>query len=100
MSTYRVTIFGRDYEAMADLVRRYHVNVFAATAQKHGDEGYSVDAFVDEKQIEELERQQYRVELLEDHHRDDEARFADVGEGNRYETPPPEDDGSGDAGNE
>ncbi len=85
----RVTIFGRDYEAMADLVRRHRVSVFGGTVQDLGEKGYSVDAFADEEQIEELKRHHYRVKRLEDYHRGDKARFADVGKGNRYEEPPP-----------
>ncbi len=82
--SYRVTIFGPDYDAMADLVRRYRIAVFGNTVRDLGENGYSVDAFVDEEQIRQLENDRYGVERLEDFHARDAERFADVGEGNRY----------------
>lgn len=86
--SYRVTIYGPDYDAMADLVRRHHVGVFGNTARRLGDEGYAVDAFLTEDQIEALEGESYRIERIEDFHARDTERYADVGKGNRYAAPP------------
>ena len=48
---HRVTIYGLDYDAMADLVRKYQIAVFGNTAKTLGDKGYSVDAFLEEEQL-------------------------------------------------
>jgi hypothetical protein len=83
---HRVTIYGRDYDAMADLVRKYQIAVFGNTAKSLGDKGYSVDAFLEENQIKQLEADgdRYRIDPIEDFHARDAERFADVGQGDRY----------------
>jgi hypothetical protein len=55
MPRYRVTIFGRDYDAMADLVRKDKVDVLRQTVRQLDEGGYSVDAIVDDAQIRALE---------------------------------------------
>jgi hypothetical protein len=55
MTRYRVTIFGRDYDAMADLVRKDRIDVLRQTVRQLDEGGYSVDAIVDDAQIRALE---------------------------------------------
>jgi hypothetical protein len=83
-----VTICGRDYDAMADLVRKHGVAVFGATAKPLGDGQYCVDAYLDEEQMEDLRGRGYRLERHEDVHEQGRRRLADVGEGDRYEPGP------------
>jgi carboxypeptidase T len=85
MPRYLVTIFGRDYDAMADLVREYKIGVLRQTARQLDEEsGYSVDALVDSQQIQTLEAAGYRVEVREDIDKIGGARQAEVGKGDRY----------------
>ncbi len=94
---HRVTIYGRDYDAMADLVRKYQIAVFGNTAKTLGEEGYSVDAFLEEEQIERLEAEdRYRIDRIEDFHARDAERFADVGQGDRFRLAEPAADAPGD----
>lgn len=85
MATYRVTIYGRDYDAMADLVREHDVDVFGASAKSLDEGGYCVDAYLDDDQIEHLSSRGYRIQRHENVHERDEQRRADIGEGDRYE---------------
>ena len=62
----RVTIEGRDREAMTDLVRRHAVDVVRTTTQQKGDGGYAVDAVLPRDRVDELTAAGYRVEVLED----------------------------------
>lgn len=85
VARYRVTIFGKDYDAMANLVRVHHIDVFRHTVQRlHKEGGYRVDAFLDEEQIRALEVKGYRIERREDLERVAKLRMAEVGRGNRY----------------
>jgi hypothetical protein len=85
MSRYRVTIFGEDYDAMADLVREHRIEVLRQTARQLDEEsGYGVDALVDSHQIQTLEAKGYRVEVHEDIDEIGKARQAEVGKGDRY----------------
>lgn len=94
---HRVTIYGLDYDAMADLVRKYQIAVFGNTAKTLGDEGYSVDAFLEEEQIKRLEAEgRYRIDRIEDFHARDAERFADVGQGDRFLLTEPAADAPGD----
>ena len=44
MPRYHVKITGKDYEAMADLVRQYKVTVARHTVERPKKGGYTVDA--------------------------------------------------------
>lgn len=66
MPRYRVTIVGRDYDAMADLVRRHRIAVVRQTAKALREGGYSVQAFVEPDQLQALEAAGYRVDRHED----------------------------------
>jgi hypothetical protein len=66
MPRYRVTIAGKHYDAMADLVRKHRLNIAGHTAKKAGRGRYVVDAFADSNQIERLRTEGYRVDVRED----------------------------------
>jgi hypothetical protein len=95
MSRYRVTIFGRDYDAMADLVRKHKVDVLQQTVRRLDEGGYSVDAIVDDVQmraletrsveIEGLETTGYTIERHEDVNEAGKARQEEVSKGDDYE---------------
>lgn len=84
MSHYLVTITGSDYDAMADLVRKHHVNVLRETAKRLEDKGFRVDAVVDDERLRELETKDYEVEIREDIDEVGRLRQAEIGVGNRY----------------
>lgn len=85
MPTYRVTIFGKDYDAMADIVRRHGIFVFRQTVGAlEGVQGYMVDAMANADQIASLEASGYRVERHEDLEEVGKARQSEVGRGDRY----------------
>src|SRR5258708_39120690 len=65
MARYHAKITGKDYAAMADLVRKYKVLVARHSVEKVAD-GYRVDAHPDDEQIRALESKGYIVERLED----------------------------------
>ncbi len=65
MPRYRVTIAGKTYDAMADLVRKYKLHIAGHTGKKAGS-GYVVDAFADSDQIETLRVEGYGVDVRED----------------------------------
>ncbi len=90
MPRYRVTIFGRDYDAMADLVREYEVDVLRQTVRELDDDGYSVDAIVDDAKIRTLETREYAVERHEDVDEVGRARQEEVSRGDDYEQPTPQ----------
>ncbi len=65
MPRYRVTISGKTYDAMADLVRKHKLHIAGHTGKKAGS-GYVVDAFADSDQIETLRSEGYGVDVRED----------------------------------
>jgi hypothetical protein len=95
MSRYRVTIFGRDYDAMADLVRKHKVDVLQQTVRRLDEGGYSVDAIVDDVQMHALETRSveteglettgYTIERHEDVNEAGKARQEEVSKGDDYE---------------
>lgn len=85
MSRLLITIFGKSYDAMADLVRKHKIEVLRQTTKRLYDEGgYKVDALVDSEQIQTLKTNNYKVEIIEDIEETGRARQADIGKGNRY----------------
>jgi len=84
MPRYRVTITGRGYDAMADLVRKHEVSVLHTTARHHGRKRYTVQAIVDEEAIPVLEKAGYAVECHEDVDEVGRQRQQEVSQGNRY----------------
>jgi hypothetical protein len=95
MPRYRVTIVGRDYDAMADLVRKDKIDVLQHTVRHLDEGGYSVDAIVDDAQIRSLETRaveteageaaEYTIERHEDVDEAGKARQEEVGKGDDYE---------------
>ena len=84
MPRYWTTITGDSYEAMLDLVRKYHVDVLDH-GQNAGPEGrYSVEAFMESKQIESLKALGYKIEEHGDIDEIAKRRQAEVGVGDRY----------------
>src|SRR5438876_407178 len=65
MPRYHVKITGQDYDAMADLVRQYRINVNTHTVEKVAG-GYRVDAHANAVQLRRLETAGYSVERYED----------------------------------
>lgn len=76
--TLRVTIDGKDREAMADLVRRFEVDVVRTTVRQRAGKGYRVDALLEPERVEELKGAGYAVDVLEDVDKVAEARRADI----------------------
>lgn len=77
MPRYRVTVTGKTYDAMADLVRRHRLNIAGNTGKKAGRR-YVVDAFADSEQIEALKSDGYDVDVHEDVHEAGTRRQAEV----------------------
>ena len=91
MSRYLVTIYGKDHRAMADLVREHGIGVLRQTVRQLDEEGrYSVDALVEEQQIQALEASGYGIEVREDIEQAGKARLAEVGRGDRYKLAGPD----------
>ena len=78
MPRYRVTVAGKNYDAMADLVRKHKLNIAGHTAKKAGRGRYVVDAFADSAQIETLKSAGYRVDVHEDVQEAGASRQAEV----------------------
>ena len=100
MPRYRVTIFGRDYDAMADLVRKHKIDVLQQTVRHLDEGGYSVDAIVDDVQMraletsapepgavetEALQTNEYTIERHEDVNEAGKARQEEVSKRDDYE---------------
>ncbi len=66
MPRYHVKITGKDYEAMADLVRKYKVTVARHTVERPKKGGYTVDAHATGSQIRQLTAAGYTVTQRED----------------------------------
>src|SRR5262245_60512155 len=66
MPRYRVTIVGRGYDAMADLVRRHGIAVVRQTARPLRGGRYRVQAFVSPDELKTLRKAGYDVDRHED----------------------------------
>src|SRR5262245_66474822 len=66
MARYRVTIVGRGYDAMADLVRRHRIAVVRQTARPLRAGRYRVQAFVTPEELRALRKAGYEVDRHED----------------------------------
>jgi hypothetical protein len=89
MPRYRITITGRDREAMLDLVRKHQIQVFDHGIRHTEAEGYSVDALAEPADIQKLENAGYEVRRHEDVDEQGRARQREVGRGDRYKQSPP-----------
>ncbi|HWQ47740.1 MAG TPA: hypothetical protein VN414_02115 [Methanosarcina sp.] len=84
MTRYRVTISGPTSEAMADLVRKYKIDILGSTVRHSKDTGHAVDAIAQPNEIEMLEAAGYKIQRHEDVDEVGKARQKEVGMGNRY----------------
>ncbi len=84
MTRYRVTISGPTSEAMADLVRKYKIDILGSTVRHSKDTGHTVDAIAQPDEIEMLEAAGYKIQRHEDVDEVGKARQKEVGMGNRY----------------
>lgn len=66
MKRHRVTVFGKDFDAMADLVRKYHISLTSHDAKRVSKGGYRVDANIVEADVEKLITAGYKIERHED----------------------------------
>jgi carboxypeptidase T len=84
MTRYRITINGSNRAAMADLIRKYEIEVSDHGVRFAPDVGVTVTAFAEPEVIEQLQRAGYRVVQNEDADEVGKARQSEVGRGNRY----------------
>src|ERR1700738_2263071 len=77
MPRYHVKITGKDYTAMADLVRKYKVNVAIHTVETL-DTGYRIDAHATGAQLKRLEAAGYGVVRYENADKEGKARQKEV----------------------
>lgn len=88
MPRYRITISAQSQEAIADLIRKYRINVFDHGRRSLKEGPYAVDALADDAQIRLLEAQGYTVERHEDVDEAGKLRQQEIGRGNRYQQQP------------
>lgn len=77
MPRFHVKITGKDYDAMADLVRKYKVNVAIHTVETL-DKGYRIDAHATGAQLTKLEAAGYKVVRYENADKEGKARQKEV----------------------
>lgn len=77
MPRYHVKITGKDYDAMADLVRKYKINVARHTVEKL-KAGYRVDADANGRQLRTLEGAGYKIDRYEDVDKEGKKRQKEV----------------------
>ena len=81
---YRITISSPSNEAMADLIRKYKIQVFDHGIRYSKDTGFVVDAIAQSNEIQMLEAAGYNIQRHEDVDELGKARQKEVGLGNRY----------------
>ena len=84
MPRYRITITGKDREAMLDLVRKHKIQVFDHGNRYTDSVGYSVGAMAEPADIQALEKAGYQIQRHEDLDEQGKARQQEVGRGDRY----------------
>ena len=77
MAQYDITIMGRDYDAMADVVRKHKISVLGHTARKLAKRGFSVRAVATTAQVCALQKAGYKVKQHEDLDKADRKRQAE-----------------------
>jgi hypothetical protein len=87
MPYYRVTITGRNRDAMLDLTRRFEMEVFPSTAQEREGGAWQVDAILDEEQSEMLGASGYEIVRHEDVEEQGHLRQAEVQAEEDYRVP-------------
>jgi hypothetical protein len=89
MPRYRISISSRSGQAITDLVRKYKVAVLDHGQRRSKETGFSVDAIVEEAEIQRLRDAGYTVQQHEDVDATGRERQKEVGQGNRYGNPKP-----------
>jgi len=84
MIRYHIRISGQSKEAMADLVRKYKIHIFNHGINYSKETGYLVDAMAVSDEIQMLEQNGYRVQILENLDKAGKTSQKEVGKGNRY----------------
>lgn len=86
-----ITITGQDRRAMMDLLHKHRIEIVRQTAQVLSDEqGFSVDAIVDDRQYDQLVDLGYQVEIKENIEEIGIRRQSLVGRGDRFRDHTPE----------
>jgi hypothetical protein len=88
MPRYRITVSGKDREAMLDLARKHKIQVFDHGIHYDDTVGYSVGALAEPADIQALEKAGYQIRRHEDVDKQGKERQQEVGEGDRYKRPP------------
>ncbi len=78
MPRYRATVFGKTYDAMADLVRVYRLHLAGHTGKKVGSRQFVADVFADDEQLARLREAGYEVDVHEDVEEAGKRRQAEV----------------------
>jgi len=84
MTRYHVTISSSNRDMMLDLVRKLKIQVFDHGVKKTAEEGYNVDALVEDQDIKTLETKGYRVRINHDADEAGKTRQQEVNKQNRY----------------
>jgi hypothetical protein len=84
MTRYHVIIPSPNRDMMLDLVRKLKIQVFDHGVKKTAEEGYNVDALVENQDIQTLETKGYRVRRNHDADESGKKRQQEVGRQNRY----------------
>lgn len=84
MPRYRITIKGKDREAMLDLVRVHKIQVYDHGINRDPSGVYTVHASAQPADIDRLKSAGYTVEQHEDVDKHGTSRQAEVGRGDRY----------------
>jgi hypothetical protein len=84
MTRYHVIIPSPNRDMMLDLVRKLKIQVFDHGVKKTAEEGYNVDALVEDQDIKTLETKGYRVRRNHDADESGKKRQQEVGRQNRY----------------
>ncbi len=87
MPRYRITVSSPSDEAMADLVRKYKIQVLDHGTRYSKDTGFAVDAIAQPNEIQMLQDAGYHIRRHEDVDKVGKARQKEVGKGNRYKQP-------------
>src|SRR5436305_11141378 len=84
MTQYHIKISGQSKESMADLVRKYKINIVNHGITYSKETGYLVDAMADSKEIQLLEENGYTIKILKNLDEAGKISQKEVGKGNRY----------------
>ena len=84
MTRYHVTISSHDREMMLDLIRKHKIQVFDHGVKKTAEEGYNVDALVEDQDINTLETKGYKVHQNHDADEAGKMRQQEISKQNRY----------------